>query len=218
MKVASVIVTSLMGYALAAPASVDSNTPTTTVASNAPTTTNTLPASKRPETICLRASSKLFLACVKEPKRDEPSDVLRERCTKERDEAKAECLERDGKTEVLEDEKKNKAECAVSVNRTFAQCKKDKVLKSIKADCENNRKNELAECYKSKGLKPDQETTPGTEEVTPGTEEATPGTDEVTPGTDEVTPGTDEVPQSCPSKPEPESESQIDSTGQTIDE
>ncbi|KGQ09100.1 hypothetical protein BBAD15_g5561 [Beauveria bassiana D1-5] len=168
MKVASVIVTSLMGYALAAPASVDSNAPTTSVASNAPATTNTSPASNSPETTCLRASSRLFLACVNAPKRDEPSDVLRERCTKERDEAKAECLGRDGNTEVLEFERKQKAECAVPVNRTFAQCKKDKVLKGIEADCENNRKKELAECYKSKGLKPDQETTPGTEEVTPG--------------------------------------------------
>ncbi|KAM0740513.1 hypothetical protein ACQRIT_005697 [Beauveria bassiana] len=200
MKVAAVIVTSLMGYALAAPAGVDSNAPTTSVASPAPATSNTSPASNSPETICLRASSKLFLACVKAPKRDEPSDVLRERCTKERDEAKAECLGRDGNTEVLEFERKKKAECAVPVNRTFSQCKKDKVLKGIEADCENNRKNELAECFKSKGLQPDQETTPGTEEVTPGTEEATPDKEEAAPVKEEAT-------QSCPSKPEPESDS-----------
>ncbi|EJP66625.1 LMW6DL protein [Beauveria bassiana ARSEF 2860] len=205
MKVAAVIITSLMGYALAAPVDVDSNAPATSVDSNASAPTNTPsaptstppapiktpPAPNSPEKICLSASAKVFLKCIKAPKRDEPKLDLHERCYKERDDAKASCLGHDAESELDDVDRKTEDVCTAPINRVFAQCKKDRVLKGIQADCEKDRDNAREECVKNKGLKPDQqETTPGTEEATPDKEEATPDKEEAT--------------QSCPSKPKEE--------------
>ncbi|KAM3508911.1 hypothetical protein MY10362_000881 [Beauveria mimosiformis] len=155
MKAAIVIVASLMGYALAAPASADSNAP---------------PASSSRDVICSRAAARVFLACLKKPNHDEPSESLRERCYKERDDAKEGCLGVDGQQEVAKANSKKQAECAVSGNRVFAQCMKDRVLKNsgeATEDCEKKRKTASEACIKGEELKPDQQgTTPDKEEET----------------------------------------------------
>ncbi|KAM3536269.1 hypothetical protein MY4038_000427 [Beauveria bassiana] len=219
MKFAAVIVTSLVGYALAAPVNVDSNAsaPTNTPSAptstpSAPTNTPPAPTSTPPEVICFEAGEKVFSICLKTPKHDEDPLNLRERCYTESVKARKACREPDRKVQKAKEKKK--AECTVQVNRVFSQCKKDKVLNKLKADCEVTRENALEEC-KNKGLKPDQqettpskeEATPGTEEATPGTEEATPGTEEATPGTEEATPDKEEAAESCPSEPEEEATS-----------
>ncbi|KAF1734864.1 hypothetical protein CRV24_003782 [Beauveria bassiana] len=83
MRAATIVLASLMGHALAAPASAcfeqkgaKSNTPA--------------PGSRGD--ICIQASGKVFDACLKTRQRDEPGDSLRERCNKERDNAKKGCL------------------------------------------------------------------------------------------------------------------------------
>ncbi|KAM3431870.1 hypothetical protein MY4824_006890 [Beauveria thailandica] len=173
MKAAIVIVTSLMGYALAAPASAASNAP---------------PARSSRDVVCSRAAGRVFLACLKTPKHDEPSESLRERCYKERDDAKEGCLKVDGQQEVANAVSKKQAECAVSGNRVFAQCMKDKVLqksKETREDCEKKRKNASEACIKGEELKPgQQETTPDeeamqdceseSEELKPDQQETTP--------------------------------------------
>ncbi|KAF1730607.1 hypothetical protein CRV24_008676 [Beauveria bassiana] len=83
MRAATIVLASLIGHALAAPASAcfeqkgaKSNTPA--------------PGSRGD--ICIQASGKVFDACLKTRQRDEPGDSLRERCNKERDDAKKGCL------------------------------------------------------------------------------------------------------------------------------
>ncbi|KAM0742708.1 hypothetical protein ACQRIT_002885 [Beauveria bassiana] len=146
MKAANVILASLMGHALAAPASAESNAP----------------ASGSPEDICLQASTRVFDQCFQTRQRDETLDSLRERCNKERDDAKKGCLDvevQNGTVVDGNDARKKKAECAVPGNRAFAQCMKDKVLKKsgeTREDCEKKRENASEACIKGEQVKPDQ--------------------------------------------------------------
>ncbi|KAF1730601.1 hypothetical protein CRV24_008670 [Beauveria bassiana] len=77
MKAAIIILTSLMGDALAAPASAKSN----------------VPASGSRDDICLQASLKVFYKCFETRQRDEPPDSLREGCSKRAMNAKKGCLD-----------------------------------------------------------------------------------------------------------------------------
>ncbi|EFZ04535.1 hypothetical protein X797_012400 [Metarhizium robertsii] len=144
MKAAAIILASLMGHALAAPVSTESNAPA--------------PGSR--DDICLQASVKVFDKCFETPQRDEPADSLRERCNKEREDAKKGCLDvevQNGTVVDGNDARKKKAQCAVPGNRAFSQCMKDMVLKKsgeTREDCEQERKIASEACIKGEKPKP----------------------------------------------------------------
>lgn len=192
MKSATIIIASLMGSALAAPAGPASNAPA--------------PGSR--EDICIQTSAKVFDKCFETRQRDEPADSLSERCNKERDDAKTSCLDNEVQNGTVTDgdaARKKKAECAVPGNRAFAQCMKDKVLQSsgqTREDCEKKRKDASEACINGGPAKPSPEKEAPSDLSKPVPENATPGGPSK-PAPENATP-------SDPSEPE--------STGQTIEE
>ncbi|ATY58345.1 hypothetical protein A9K55_003426 [Cordyceps militaris] len=152
MKAAIIILASLMGHALAAPASGKCKTPAPAPA----------PASSR-ETVCRQASDKVFAECVKTLQRDEPQD----RCNEKRDDAKKDCLDvafQDGTIVDGKDIRKKKAECAVPGNRAFSKCMTARfVANSDKKtsgetleDCNKKKEKAFEACMNDKQVEPAQ--------------------------------------------------------------
>ncbi|KAM3501454.1 hypothetical protein MY11210_009361 [Beauveria gryllotalpidicola] len=132
MKAATIILASLTGLALAAPA-VEGPTPGSD------------------EDVCVQSSVTVFDKCLKTRQRDEPIESLRERCNEERDRTKQGCVQGAAR--------QKEAECSKQGNRVFAQCMKDMVLnKSGKTrdDCEKKREETLGVCREGTGQTMDE--------------------------------------------------------------
>lgn len=136
MKAVIIILASLMGHALAAPASGKCN-----------------PGSR--QDICLQASNKVYFKCLEARHRDETPEGFSERCKKERADSKKDCLDDRGVNETI---RKKKAECANLGVRASIQCRKDNDKKSVETreDCEKKKKDVSAACIKGEQVKPVQ--------------------------------------------------------------
>ncbi|OAA71342.1 hypothetical protein ISF_01893 [Cordyceps fumosorosea ARSEF 2679] len=162
MKAATIVLAALMGHALAAPPGTDPKAPEA--------------GSK--EAICLQASVAVFDKCFEARGQGfmpaAKIQELRERCNKERDDAKQDCLDvEEVGGEILDKDaaNKKKAECAVPGNRIFAQCMKDRFVNKsgeTKEDCEKKRKEATEACIKGEQpAKPEEKE----EEATPSESE-----------------------------------------------